>query len=231
MQWSLFIIWALLTLGSVTAGVITARKLGKEAFIGLYAGLTIVANIIAVKLITIGNFIVPAAVLVYSSTYLLTDIIDEVYGRRLGHKTVLIGFVANVLGVLAIWLSIKWAPAPFIPAGFQEAYAKVLGQAPRIVFASTISYLISQNHDVWAFHFWKKKTGGKYLWLRNNLSTMVSQLLDTVIFITLAFYGTVPLTVLFAMIKGQYLAKVIIAILDTPFCYLGVRMMNYRKRA
>lgn len=230
MQWSLFIIWALLTLGSVTAGVITAKKLGKEAFVGLYAGLTIVANIIAVKLIMIGNFVVPAAVLVYSSTYLLTDIVDEVYGRKLGHRTVLIGFVANILGVLAIWLSIKWLPAPFIPAEFQEAYAKVLGQAPRIVFASTISYLISQNHDVWAFHFWKEKTGGKYLWLRNNLSTMVSQLLDTVIFITLAFYGTVPMAVLLSMIKGQYIAKVIIAALDTPFCYLGVKLIQGERK-
>ncbi|MBO8180279.1 MAG: queuosine precursor transporter [Archaeoglobus sp.] len=230
MQWGLFILWALLTLGSVTAGVVTARKLGKEAFVGLYAGLTIVANIIAAKLIMIGNFVVPAAVLVYSSTYLLTDIIDEVYGRKLGHKTVLTGFVANVLGVLAIWLSVKWAPAPFIPAEFQDAYTKVLGQAPRIVFASTISYLISQNHDVWAFHFWKEKTGGKYLWLRNNLSTMVSQLLDTVIFITLAFYGTVPLAILIGMIKGQYIAKVMIALLDTPFCYLGVRLMKRERK-
>ena len=230
MQWGLFIIWALLTLGSVTVGVITAKKLGKEAFVGLYAGLTIVANIIAVKLIMIGGFVVPAAVLVYSSTYLLTDIIDEVYGRKLGHRTVLIGFVANILGVLAIWLSIKWLPAPFIPAEFQDAYAKVLGQAPRIVFASTISYLVSQNHDVWAFHFWKEKTGGKYLWLRNNLSTMVSQLIDTVIFITLAFYGTVPLAVLLGMIKGQYIAKVIIAALDTPFCYLGVRLIQGERK-
>jgi len=82
------------------------------------------------------------------------------------------------------------------------------------------AYLISQHHDVWAFHFWKDKTGGKYLWLRNNASTMVSQLLDTSIFIVLAFYGNVPIL---TMIGSQYLIKVLIAAFDTPFCYIFVK--------
>jgi len=224
MQWWWFVVWALLTLGSVTIGVLASRRLGKEILVGLYAGLTIVANVIAVKLILVGKFVVPAAVLVYSSTYLITDIIDELWGRKLGHKTVMIGFIANVIGVLAIWLSINWQPAPFVDGEFQQAYERVLGMTPRIVFASVVSYLISQNHDVWAFHYWKKRTKGKYLWLRNNASTMTSQLIDTVIFITLAFYGVVPNAVLWGMIKGQYVAKVLIAALDTPFCYIGVKL-------
>jgi uncharacterized integral membrane protein (TIGR00697 family) len=86
-----------------------------------------------------------------------------------------------------------------------------------------VAYLVSQLHDVWAFLFWRRVTKGKHLWLRNNLSTMASQLLDSVIFITLAFAGTVELSVLGNMIAGQYLVKFILALADTPFCYLAVR--------
>jgi len=82
------------------------------------------------------------------------------------------------------------------------------------------AYLISQHHDVWAFHFWRDKTKGKYLWMRNNASTMVSQLLDTSIFIVLAFYGNAPIL---TMIGSQYLIKVLIALCDTPFCYIFVK--------
>jgi uncharacterized integral membrane protein (TIGR00697 family) len=112
------------------------------------------------------------------------------------------------------------------PASFwshQAAYETILGTIPRIVAASMVAYLVSQLHDVWAFLFWRRVTKGKHLWLRNNLSTMASQLLDSVIFITLAFAGTVELSVLGNMIAGQYLVKFILALADTPFCYLAVR--------
>ena len=104
----------------------------------------------------------------------------------------------------------------------QEAYVLVVGMVPRIVLGSLVAYLISQLHDVWAFHFWKGKTKGKHLWIRNNASTIVSQLIDSVVFVTIAFIGVVPGSVLLMMIVVQYVSKVIIAIVDTPFIYLGV---------
>ena len=98
-----------------------------------------------------------------------------------------------------------------------------------------VAYLISQNHDVWAFHFWRRKTRGAHLWLRNNASTLVSQLIDTVVFITLAFYvlplilqgnPIIPLESLLTLIAGQYVVKALIALSDTPFCYLGVFLLQ-----
>ncbi|PIZ54623.1 transporter, partial [Candidatus Uhrbacteria bacterium CG_4_10_14_0_2_um_filter_41_7] len=94
---------------------------------------------------------------------------------------------------------------------------------PRITVASFIAYLISQHHDVWAFHFWKKKTNGKHLWLRNNASTVVSQLIDTVVFTFIAFYGVLPIV---PLILGTWVVKILIALIDTPFIYGAVWIMD-----
>lgn len=221
-----FLLWVLVVLGVSTFGMWASTKLGRELFIGLYATLTVVATIIAVKLVQVGPFIAPAGVIAYSATFLLTDVADEVWGKKFGYKIVMSGFLANLIAVSVIALAVHWQPAPFQDGDFQQMFASILGTVPRIFFASIIAYLISQNHDVWAFHYWKEKTGGKYLWLRNNASTIISQLLDTVIFITLAFYGTVPSSVLLQMIFGQYTLKVIIALLDTPFVYLAIGILE-----
>ena len=115
-----------------------------------------------------------------------------------------------------------WQSAPFA-TGFAEKFAEVLMLTPRIVLGSIIAYLISQHHDVWAFHFWKRKTGGKHLWLRNNASTVVSQLIDTVVFVIIAFVGIFPIV---PLIIGVYVAKVAIAFIDTPFMYMILRLVK-----
>ncbi len=102
----------------------------------------------------------------------------------------------------------------------------MLGAVPRIVLASMVAYLLSQHHDVFAFHFWKRVTQGRFLWLRNNASTMVSQGIDTVLFITIAFIGVIPTNVLLNMIVAQYVIKIVIAIVDTPLCYLMVHLLK-----
>ncbi len=215
-----FITWTLLTLSAVTLVVALAEKYGVEIAIGIFAVLTVVANIIAVKLVTVGGIVVPAGVIVYSATFLITDVLDEIYGKEYGMKAVITGFVGNVVALLAIVTAIYWSPAPFAK-DIAEAFVKIFKYTPRIVFASMVAYIISQTHDVYAFYFWKKKTKGKHLWLRNNASTIVSQFIDTCTFITLAFYGTVPIGVLLNMIFGQYLIKVTIALMDTPFMYIA----------
>ena len=217
-----FLLWLVLVLGAVSLVPYLGRVFGKGYYMASYAGLTIVANIIAVKLIGLGRFIVPSAVIVYSATFLITDIADELYGRKFAHQVVMAGFVANVLAAISIWIAVKMPGLP-LQEDLDRMFSSVLGPVPRIFLASVVAYLISQNHDVWAFAFWKEKTGGKYLWLRNNLSTAVSQLIDTVIFITLAYGGVFPWSVIGSMIVSQYAVKVLIALVDTPFCYLGVR--------
>ena len=108
----------------------------------------------------------------------------------------------------------------------QEAYKQTLGGVPRLVGASMVAYLISQFHDVWAFDYWRRKTRGRFLLVRNNLSTMVSQFIDTIVFISLAFGGLLPLSAMLTMVVGQIVVKWVIAWLDTPFILLGVRIMG-----
>jgi len=95
---------------------------------------------------------------------------------------------------------------------------------PRIAFASLVAYVASQNHDVWAYHFWKRKTNGRFLWLRNNASTMVSQLIDSVVFCVIAFWGAFPFAVFLQILATTYLFKWLVALFDTPFIYLGRRI-------
>ena len=119
----------------------------------------------------------------------------------------------------------NWQPAVFATE-FSEMFSKVLALTPRITLASFIAYLISQHHDIWIFHFWKKKTNGKHLWLRNNASTIVSQLIDSIIFVTIAFYGIFPI---WNMILGMWIVKIIIALIDTPFIYGAIWLMDKTK--
>ncbi len=189
-----------------------------------FASLLLVANIIAVKLISIGPWVVPVAVIAYPFTFLVTDVISELYGRKIASKVVWLGFAMNLLMVLLIYIGKIIPSASFWEQ--QASYDSILGYVPRIVLASMVAYLVSQNHDVFAFHFWKNKTNGKYLWLRNNASTMVSQAIDTLLFISIAFVGTIPVSVLLNMMIGQYLIKIVIAVVDTPLCYMIVGIVR-----
>jgi len=190
----------------------------------LFATCLLVANIISVKLISIGGWVVPAGIIAYPLTFLFTDVIAELYGKRVATRVIWIGFGANILMVLLVFGGRLLPPAPFWEG--QPAYESVLGMVPRIVLASMIAYLISQHHDVFAFHFWRQKTKARFLWLRNNASTMVSQALDTGVFITIAFWGVVPAGILTNMLLSQYIIKLAIAAGDTPFCYLMVWLLK-----
>ena len=183
-----------------------------------------VANIIAVKLVSIGGLVVPAGVIAYPLTFLFTDVITELYGRSTSSRIVWVGFGSSILMVVLVFGSRLLPPAPLWTD--QPAYESILGMVPRITFASMIAYLISQHHDIFAFHFWRQKTKAKFLWLRNNASTMVSQALDTGVFITIAFWGVVPTGILVNMLISQYIIKLVIAAADTPFCYLLVGLLK-----
>lgn len=216
------IFWAVATLAIVTACTVLAARFGLEIAIGVFASLTVLANLLAVKTIAFGPLIAPAAVLVYASTFLLTDILSELYGEEKARLAVWTGFVANIVMLVSVLIAVRWSASPVMDPQLALSFDAVFGFAPRIVAASMIAYLVSQHHDVWAYSFWRKKTGGRHMWLRNNASTMASQGIDTLIFITLAFYGIVPNSVLLQMMAGQYVIKILIAALDTPFIYLAL---------
>lgn len=188
-------------------------------FIG---GLTI-ASVLANKILSVFGLFVPAGVVAYSITFIATDTISEIWGKVRAQWVVFSGFVALIVVLVLINLAVVLPAAPFWEN--QQAFETVLQSTSRIIIASFIAYLVSQFHDVWAFHFWKKVTHEKHLWLRNNLSTMVSQLLDTVIFIIIAFYGIQPV---WQLIFGQYIVKLAIAVVDTPLVYLLVHYVRRR---
>ena len=190
----------------------------------LFVTCLIVANIIAVKVVFISGWFVPAGVIAYPLTFLFTDVISELYGRKIASRVVWVGFGASILMVILVFGGRLLPPAAIWEG--QPAYESILGRVDMITLASMIACLISQHHDVFAFHFWRQKTKGRFLWLRNNASTMVSQALDTAIFITIAFWGTVPAGILTNMLLTQYVIKLIIAVFDTPFCYLLVGLLR-----
>ena len=159
----------------------------------------IVANIIAVKIVSLGPLILSAAILIFPVSYIFGDILTEVYGYARARRVIWIGFACNLLAVIVIWLSIELPPAPFwrlgsfdSPQSSQQAYQAVFGFTPRILAASFIAYLVGEFLNSFVLAKMKIATQGRHLWMRTIGSTIVGQLADTTFFISLAFYGTMP---------------------------------------
>ncbi len=189
---------------------------------GFFAAFYVLANILAFKKVEVGPLVLTLGLLCFPLLFLVTDTVSEVYGKSAAKRVVACGFIIMAVALGIMQLAVYIPPASFMVGFGQDAFAAIMGAALRITIASMIAYLCSQYHDVWAFHFWRGVTKGKHLWFRNNASTITSQLLDSVVFIGIAFYGTVPMEVLWSMILGQWVVKWIIAAIDTPFCYMLV---------
>ncbi len=187
-----------------------------SVLIGLNVALLVASNAAGAKMIAVfGGLAASATVFSYSITFAITDTISEVFGRRAAKLCVRISIVGALFSVLLYTIAIAAPAASFWT--MQDAYAATLGNAPRILLGGFASYIVSQHLDVWLFEYFKRLTNGKHLWLRNNASTLISQFVDTVIFIKVAFYGVFPIQ---EAILGQYIIKVFIAGLDTPLVYL-----------
>lgn len=177
----------------------------------------VIANVVTGKILNIFGLIVPGAFILYAVTFLMTDLMSELYGKEEAKKLVKVGFIAAVFSSIMIYLT-SLLPAAAFAGEAKEAYQILLGTNFRFVFASMTAYYLSQSWDVWFFHKLGKLTKGKHKWLRNNASTLTSQIIDTVIFITVAFIGNVP--AIGWMIISQYIVKIAVALLDTPLFYL-----------
>ena len=194
-------------------------------FAGLFTGLLVVSTAVGSKVINIWNITPAASVLPFSLSFVCTDAISELWGKERAKQVVWTGF-ATILAAFGFFqLAIHWPAASFWKN--QEAYSSVLNMSSRIILAGSVAYLASQLHDVWAFHFWRQVTKGKHLWLRNNLSTMTSQLINSILFIGLVFFDdeNVPL---FYVMFSHYLIKVLIAALDTIPIYIIVSFLRKR---
>lgn len=191
--------------------------------LGLFVAAIVAANLLGTKIADFWIAVASVGIFMYPITFLVTDVVEEVFGKEKVKGFVIAGFLAIVMVMLLTILSVVLPPASRYPSN--EAFLEVFNPSIRIMIASLIAFLLAQYHDIWAFNFWKKKTKGRFLWLRNNLSTIVSQFIDTTVFMFIAFYMATPtytIDFIFALIIPYYLLKVIIAVFDTPFVYLGV---------
>ncbi len=185
----------------------------------------ITANIIAVKIISLGPVILPAAIFIFPLSYIFGDVLTEVYGYRQARRVIWLGFICNLIFVIFAWVGQMLPPASFWDG--QEAYESILGYTPRLLAASFGGYLVGEFVNSFVLAKMKILTRGRWLWSRTIGSTIVGQGLDTVIFITIAFIGTpsfVPIMILY-----HWLAKIIIEALATPFTYTVVNFLKKKE--
>ena len=197
----------------------------------------IISNIVAVKLVTIAGLILPAAVVLFPIAYIFGDILTEVYGYARARQVIWTGFVCNLLAVIAIWVAGLLPAAPVWNAGSfttpqasQAAYAAILGFTPRLLLASFIAYLIGEFLNSFILAKLKLRTAGRFLWIRTIGSTIVGEGADSLIFLSIAFGGSLPLAVLGQLILSQWLFKVAYETVATPLTYLVVNWLKRSER-
>ena len=190
----------------------------------LYIISLMISNTVGGKVFLFLGHPLPAAVLLFPIVYILDDVMTEVYGWKGARLVTWVAITANIIMVLYYWLVIKLPPASFWKG--QEAYSTVLGLAPRIVLASITGYFWGSFTNSYVMSKLKKVTKGKYLFVRTISSTLAGQLVDTAIFITITFTGSVPNNALIHMIIAQYLFKVSYEAIMTPFTYLVVNTVK-----
>ncbi len=214
------ILWLLMLLVNFGAITLAYRFFGR---MGLYAWIpiaTIIANIQVLKVISLFGFSATLGNIVYASSFLVTDILSENYGKREARRAVQVGFFSLLALTGLMNLALLFQPAP--DDWVHPALTEIFSIMPRITLASMAAYWVSQLHDVWAYAFWKRRLPGKgWIFLRNNASTMVSQLLDTLVFTFIAFWGVFSGPILAEIFLTTYLLKWLVAAADTPFVYLA----------
>ena len=200
----------------------------EQLFAGLMAvfvTFVVLTNTVGVKLFTITGVTLPVSIIWYPLTFLITDIVSEIYGARRARYLVIMGFGMSLILLAFSLIGIALPAASFY--ALDADYERIFGPIWRLLFASMAAYLLAQMVDVQLFHFWKRLTRGRHLWLRNNGSTMISQLVDSLVVNTIFLYNnpsvfTGTIGDLLRIILGVYIVKVLLAAADTPLCYLGV---------
>lgn len=172
------------------------------------------------------KFEISVGILPYPITFLITDLVSEIYGKKKANQVVTTGIFASVFSLLIVYTSAAVPATGWSPID-DDLFTKVFGNTAIAVFASMMAYLFAQYIDIQIYHFWKKLTKGKHLWLRNNFSTFLSQFVDTfsVLFL-LCTFGQIEWELFVGLLLSGFLFKVLVAICDTPLLYLGVFMMR-----
>ena len=197
--------------------------------LGIFIASLVTCNLIANRFVTVNLgfkvFIVSAGILPYPLTFLVTDLISEIYGQKKANLVVFSGFVASIFVLSFLWLGAQFNSIPNSIVD-DSTYNAVFQNAWRLITASMIAYLFAQFIDVRIFHFWKKLTNGKHLWLRNNGSTIASQLIDTTLVISILFVGVWDTEQILSAIIDGWIFKMLMALLDTPIIYVVIYLLK-----
>lgn len=222
----LAIVWVVVISLFAVGGAYYVRRTGRvDALLALYVTLSVAASLLASKTIEfdlgVGTFFAPGAVLIFSVTFLLTDIVNEKFGRGEVLRMIWLAFFAQIAFVIFSYLVLAAKGAPFFTN--QAAFETVLGAVPRLVVAGLIAFLVSESLDAYVFHWVREKTGGRHLWMRNVFSSLPAMAVDSVVFVVLAFWGVMPLM---PLITGLIVTKWLVGIVDIPFMYAARRALK-----
>jgi len=225
------LLWLTTLLLDLAATVTLYRLFGKTGLQVAIATAIILANLQGPKLTVIFGIETTLGVIFYSGIFFATDVLSENYGRAEATKAVRMGFAVSVIVLVMLSLALMFQPSDRpntaeFSNDIHNAFATILNFTPRFIVGSLLAYIISQSFDVWAFDQIRRVTGEKWLWLRNNLSTMSSQILDTAIFSLVAWWGVVDLVTALKLGAAKYVFKVVIAMIDTSFIYWARSMFR-----
>lgn len=210
MAYRIYLVLAALFICSLVVSNLIFQKFFYWDFFGLY------------------RFEISVGILPYPITFLITDVISEVYGKKKANQVVTTGIFASFFSMLIVYVS-NAAPATEWSPVNDALFTKVFGATAVAVFASMMAYLLAQYIDIHIFHFWKRVTKGKHLWLRNNFSTFSSQFVDTfTVLVLLCSFGKIDWSLFSGLLLSGFLFKVIVAAFDTPFLYLSVYLLRKR---
>lgn len=195
----------------------------------LFIASLVTTNLIANKFITVDlgfkTFIISAGTLPYPITFLITDILSEIYGKKKTTRIVVAGFISSIFVLGVLWAGSQFNAIENSPVN-NVTYDTVFANSWKVIFSSMTAYLLAQFTDLKLYHFWKKLTNGKHLWLRNNGSTILSQLVDTTLVVGVLFIGTMSFSEMSSLIIDGWFFKVLFALIDTPILYLVVTLIK-----
>jgi uncharacterized integral membrane protein (TIGR00697 family) len=218
------LLWLTTLVLDLSLTLLMYRLFGRVGLIAAIVLAILLANLQGPKLTVILGMETSLGVIFYSSIFFATDILSERHGKAVANQAVLLGFGVSVIIVIMMSMSLLYLPSTrpesaLFSAEIHQSFSRILDFTPRFVFGSLLAYLISQSFDVWFFHRVKQLTDGKHLWIRNNLSTMTSQALDTMLYAFIVWWGIFELTIAIQLAMAKYVFKVLIAAFDTPFIY------------
>ena len=218
------ILWIGTLLASLLMVTLAYKLFGKTGLYIWTAVAVILANIQVMKTIQVFGLVTALGNVIYASLFLVTDILNENHTKKDAQKAVWIGFFVLIATTILMQLTLQFIPDE--SDLLSEHLSAIFSFLPRIAFASLVAYFVSQTHDVWFFAELKKRQGKKHLWIRNNLSTIFSQLIDNTIFTLIAFIGVFSADIIIQIFITSMILKAIVAACDTPFLYLARKIKS-----